>query len=396
MFETLEMAPPDAILGLNDAFKKDANPNKINLSVGVFQDANGRTPILRSVKTAERKLLEAETNKSYLGIDGSPEFGEHLRRLIFGFDHPIHQENRVVNLQTPGGTGALRVAADLIHGRFPASAMWCSKPTWANHPAIFAAAGMPVKHYEYLDHHGTGFNFDAMLESLSRIPAGDAICLHACCHNPTGIDPTLDQWKQIAGVIQQRGILAVVDFAYQGFGTGLAEDAAGLLQMAEANRELLICSSFSKNFGLYGERVGSLTITADSAEAAQAALSHAKVCVRTNYSSPPKHGAAIVSTILADDPLRREWESEVADMRNRINGMRELFVRTMKDKSPRHDFSFIARQRGMFSYSGLTPLQVDQLRSIHAIYVVGSGRINVAGMTEANMQRICDAIVSVL
>ena len=220
MFETLEMAPPDAILGLTEAFKSDTNPEKINLSVGVYQDSNATTPILNCVKAAERQLLDDEANKSYLGIDGMPEFGAQVRQLVFGADHAIHGEGRTATVQTPGGTGSLRVAADLIHRKFPTASMWCSKPTWANHPAIFEAASMQVKQYAYIDSTGTGFDFDAMIASLGEIPAGDAVCLHACCHNPTGIDPTPDQWKQIGEVVKQRGILAVVDFAYQGFGNG--------------------------------------------------------------------------------------------------------------------------------------------------------------------------------
>ncbi len=396
MFETLEMAPPDAILGLNEAFKKDTNPNKINLSVGVYQDANGKTPILACVKEAERRLLEDEANKSYLGIDGMPEFGQRIRELLLGADHPAVTENLAVTLQTPGGTGALRVAADFVRRKFPQASIWCSRPTWANHPAIFDTAGMQVKQYAYIDAAGIGFDFDAMLQSLSEIPAGDVVCLHACCHNPTGIDPTPGQWNQIAEMISERRLLPLVDFAYQGFGDGLDQDAQGLLRMCQANPEMLICNSFSKNFGLYGERVGGLTITASAPDAAQAALSHAKKCVRANYSNPPKHGAAIVAKILGDDSLRDGWEVELADMRQRINGMRELFVNTMKDKAPERDFFFITNQRGMFSFSGLTPIQVDELRQKHSIYIVGSGRINVAGMTQANIEPLCNAIASVL
>lgn len=396
MFESLDMAPPDAILGLTEAFKKDPNPNKINLSVGVYQNAEGRTPILRCVKQAEQRLLEAETDKSYLAIDGLAPFGEHVRHLLLGPDHPMRAERRAATLQTPGGTGALRVAADFLHQKFPHAAVWCSRPTWANHAAIFQAAGVPVKQYGYIDEAGTGLNFDAMMASLRRIPSGDAVCLHACCHNPTGIDPTPDQWAQIADLTDRRGLLPLVDFAYQGFGDGLAEDAQGLRQLCSAHRELLICSSFSKNFGLYAERVGALTIIAETADVAQAALSHAKRCVRANYSNPPKHGGLIVSTVLGDAQLRAGWETELAEMRSRINRMRELFVQTMRDKAPHHDFSFITRQRGMFSYSGLTPVQVDRLRREHSIYIVGSGRINVAGMTPANMERLCEAVASVL
>jgi len=395
MFETLDTAPPDAILGLNEAFRNDSNPNKINLTVGVYKDAQGNTPILACVKEAERRLLDEEQSKGYLGIDGSPEYGRQVRELLFTADHEIHSNQRAATVQTPGGTGSLRVAADLVRRKFPQSGIWCSKPTWANHPNVFKAAGLEVGNYAYLDAAGTGLDFEAMLASLQQIPTGDVVCLHACCHNPTGVDPTFEQWRQIADVVYERGLLPLIDFAYQGFGDGLNEDATGLREFCRDGSELMIASSFSKNFGLYGERVGALTLVASSSEAAKAALSHAKSCVRANYSNPPKHGAAIVSTILNDGGLYEQWESELAQMRGRIHQMRCLFVETMKAKSPQHDFSFIAAQRGMFSFSGLTPIQVDQLRNEYSIYIVGSGRINVAGMNETNVARLCDAICAV-
>lgn len=396
MFETLEMAPPDPILGLSEAFRSDPHPHKINLSVGVYKDANGNTPILQSVKEAERRLLDDEKAKGYLGIDGLPEYCTQVRELMFGADHEINTSRRAATIQAPGGTGALRVAADLIRRKFPASSIWCSKPTWANHPNVFKAAGLNVKSYSYIDAAGTGLDFEALLAALDQIPAGDVVCLHACCHNPSGIDPTPEQWKQIADVVYQRGLLPLIDFAYQGFGLGLEEDKRGLLEMCRPGAELLVCNSFSKNFGLYSERVGGLTIVAATSQAADAALSHAKACVRANYSNPPKHGALAVSTVLADAQLRSQWQVELAGMRQRIAGMRSLFVETMKQKAPGHEFSFITRQLGMFSFSGLTPVQVDQLRGDYSIYIVGSGRINVAGMTESNMGRLCDAIAAVL
>jgi aspartate aminotransferase len=397
LFDTLDMAPPDAILGLSEAFRKDPNPNKINLSVGVYQDAGGRTPILRCVKEAERRILAEEKSKGYLAIDGLAEYDRRVPELLFDADHEILASGRAATVQAPGGTGALRVAADFIKAKFPQAKVWVSKPTWANHPNIFKAAGQQVETYAYIDADGKGLDFAAMLAALNKIPAGDVVLLHACCHNPSGIDPTLDQWRQIADVAQQRGFLPLVDFAYQGFGEGLTEDAAGLRELARAGQELLVCSSFSKNFGLYCERVGALTIVAGSSNAAAAALSHVKTCVRVNYSNPPQHGAAIVATVLGDAQLRSEWEHELADMRKRIHDMRKLFVSTMKAKAPGRDFSFIADQRGMFSFSGLTPVQVDELRTKHSIYVVGAGgRINVAGMTEVNMDQLCAAIASVL
>ncbi|MFO0868860.1 MAG: amino acid aminotransferase [Pirellulales bacterium] len=397
MFEALTVAPPDPILGLNDAFRKDSHPHKVNLSVGVYKDAAGNTPILQCVKEAERRLLESESNKSYLPIEGSPAYGKLVRELLFGTNHEIVTSGRAVTAHTPGGTGALRVAADFIKRKLPVAKVWFSKPTWDNHLNIFSSAGLPVDSYAYIDTAGQGLDFPGLLAALEAIPAGDAICLHAGCHNPTGIDPSPEQWRQIADVVQRRGLLPLVDFAYQGFGAGLAEDAAGLRELARPGQELLVCSSFSKNFGLYNERVGALTVVAPSAAAADAALSHVKVCIRVNYSNPPCHGAAIVATVLGDATLRSQWEGEVAEMRQRIARMRQLFVDTMKQKSPGRDFSFICRQRGMFSFSGLTPLQVDELRTKHGVYiVVNGGRINVAGMTEGNIDSLCSAIAAVI
>ena len=397
MLELLSMAPPDPILGLGEAFRKDTNPRKINLSVGVYKDAAGNTPILASVKSAEKRLLESETNKAYLPIEGAPQYGKLVRELLFGADHEAAASGRSVTCHTPGGTGALRVAADFLKKKLPVARVWFSKPTWDNHLNIFSSAGLQVDTYAYIDAAGKALDFDAMLASLGQIPTGDAVLLHAGCHNPTGIDPTPDQWRKIADVIHERGLLPIVDFAYQGFGVGIREDAAGLAELTRPGKELLVCSSFSKNFGLYNERVGALTIVAGGKEAADISLSHAKTCIRVNYSNPPCHGAAVVATVLGDAALKQQWEGEVAEMRDRIARMRQLFVDTMKAKAPGRDFSFIKQQRGMFSFSGLSPMQVDELRNKHAIYiVVNGGRINVAGMTDGNMDELCSAIASVL
>lgn len=397
MFDSLPLAPPDSILGLLQAYNADPNPQKINLSVGVYKDEQGQTPILASVKEAERRLLVSEKSKGYLSIEGHPQFAKAVQGLLFGQGHEVLQSQRAVTAQTPGGTGALRVAADFLKKHFPQARVWVSKPTWANHPAIFAAAGQAVETYPYIDATGRGLDLGGMLAGLALIPAGDIVLLHACCHNPTGIDPTADQWRQIAAAVHQRGLLPLVDFAYQGFGQGLAEDAASIAALAQPGRELLIASSFSKNFGLYGERVGALTLVAASKADAERALSQIRVSIRTNYSNPPTHGAAIVATILNDADLRRQWEGEVAAMRSRIHAMRELFVETMRRKAPQHDFSFLKDQTGMFSFSGLTNVQVDELRSKHSVYVVGNGgRINVAGMTRENMDPLCTAIAAVL
>lgn len=397
MFDALPLAPPDAILGLGEAFKKDPNPKKINLSVGVYKDERGETPILASVKDAERQLLEKEKSKGYLSIEGLADYGARVQELLFGAGHEILTSGRAVTAQTPGGTGALRVAADLLRKHFPASKVWVSKPTWANHPAIFAAAGQQVETYAYIDAAGQGLDFHAMLAALKQIPPGDVVLLHACCHNPTGIDPTPEQWHEIAKVMAEHKLLPLVDFAYQGFGNGLSEDAVGLRALAMRNPELLVCSSFSKNFGLYGERVGALTLVAGSADDAQKALSQMRVSIRTNYSNPPTHGGALVAAVLGDPKLHQQWDQEVAAMRFRIHQMRKHFVETMETKAPQKDFSFIARQQGMFSFSGLSNMQVDELRTKHAVYVVGNGgRINVAGMTANNMEALCDAIAAVL
>lgn len=396
MFEQLTPAPPDAILGLTEAFKKDPNPHKINLGVGVYKDAAGNTPVLRSVRKAEERILQSETTKNYLPIEGSLAYAAATQQLLFGTGHEVIQSKRAATAQAPGGTGALRVAADLIAKTLPGTRVWLSNPTWPNHPSIFQAAGLQIGAYPYFDPSTNGVAFDAMLTALAEIPRGDAVVLHVCCHNPTGVDLTAEQWRAVANIVAARGLLPILDFAYQGFSTGLLEDAAGLLEMARPGAELLVASSYSKNFGLYNERVGALTIVAKDAQSADIMLSHVKQAIRANFSNPPAHGGAIVSTILGDPALRREWETEVGEMRDRINSMRHLFVETLNEKGVQTDFSFIARQRGMFSFSGLTPDQVKALRDKYAIYIVGSGRISVAGMTEESMDYLCSAIAEVL
>jgi aspartate/tyrosine/aromatic aminotransferase len=396
MFETVKTAPADPILGLTEAFNQDPNPDKINLSVGVYKDGSGKTPVLPTVKEAERRLLEGETTKSYLPMAGDPTYGSLVQKLMFGDGHGIVAEGRGATAHCPGGTGALRVASDYIHKLHPGSAIWLSDPTWANHPTVFEAAGLEVKTYAYRDPATNGLDFNAMIESLEQVPAGDVVLLHGCCHNPTGIDPTVEQWSQVGELIRRRGALPLVDFAYQGLADGIDQDGAGLRALVEHVDQLLISSSFSKNFGLYRERTGALTIIGSTAEQAQTVMSQVKLVIRANYSNPPAHGGGIVMTVLQDPELRAKWELEVAEIRDRINGMRHLFVETLKAKGVTRDFSAITQQRGMFSFSGLTREQVEELREKHSIYIVGSGRINVAGMTEANMDRLCDAIASVL
>lgn len=396
MFKALEMAPPDPIFHLTEAFARDPNSAKISLSVGVYKDAEGNTPILGSVKRAEERILKAETTKSYLSIPGSREYAEAVQALLFGPGHEVITSRRGMTAHTLGGTGALRVAGDLLKRISPKARVWVSEPTWPNHPNVFRAAGLEVETYPYYDPATNGVTLDRMLAAIQEIPEGDVVLLHGCCHNPTGIDPTPDQWIQIADALAERALVPLVDFAYQGLAEGIREDATGALTLCRPGRELLIANSFSKNFGLYNERVGALTVVTASQEAAEATFSHVKRCIRANYSNPPAHGAAIVTTVLNDPQLCAEWEAEVEAMRDRINYMRHLFVETLAAKGVQRDFTFIKRQRGMFSYSGLTPEQVDLLREKHAIYMIRSGRINVAGMTADNMDALCEAIVDVL
>lgn len=395
MFQSIEAAPVDPILGLTDAFKADPNPEKINLGVGVYQDESGVTPVLPSVVEATKRVITAETTKSYLPIPGAPEYGAAVQRLLFGADHEIVASGRAATSHTPGGTGALRVTGDFLKQNLPGATLWMTDPTWANHPAIFAAAGVPTKSLPYFDAATNGLAFGTFLAALKELPAGDAVLLHGCCHNPSGIDPTCEQWKQIADVLADRGVLPILDFAYQGFGTGIEDDAAGLREFCRPGAELIVCGSFSKNFGLYRERVGAVTFVAVDADTCKTVQSQVKRAIRTNYSNPPAHGAALVTTILGDADLAAQWEGEVAQMRNRINGMRKLLVDKLDDNGAKGDYSFITHQRGMFSFSGLTKEQVGRLRDEHSIYIVGSGRINVAGISSTNVNRLCQAIASV-
>jgi aromatic-amino-acid transaminase len=331
-----------------------------------------------------------------LPIDGSAEYGEAVRELIFGTGHPLVKSGRAVTMHTPGGTGGLRVAGDFLLRAHPIGTIWMSHPTWANHNQIFGAAGLQIKSYPYYDAEAKCLDLDAMLNALSQIPEGDIVLLHGCCHNPTGMDPSADEWRRIADILVKRSLVPLVDFAYQGLAVGIEEDTEGLRILTDACQELLVVSSFSKNFGLYRERTGAMTIVAETPDAAARALSHAKQIARANYSNPPAHGGSVVTTVLRDEKLRAQWVQEVAEIRNRIRGMRELFVETLKTKGVTRDFSFITRQNGMFSFSGLTKEQVETLREKNAIYIVGSGRINVAGMTPGNMDSLCEAIAAVL
>lgn len=396
IFNQVELAPADPILGLTDAFKADPRAEKVNLGVGIYKDESGQTPILKSVKLAERKLLDTETSKSYLGIDGVQAYNSAVQTLLFGADHTVIEAGRAVTAQAPGGTGSLRVAAEFVVRNTDSRAIWVSNPTWANHNNIFESAKLTVKQYRYYDAATHGMDFDAMLADLDGAVAGDLVLLHGCCHNPTGIDLNLAQWEVIAQLCLEKELVPLFDFAYQGFGAGVEEDAQGLRVVANVVPELIIANSFSKNFGLYNERIGAVTVVAKCRETAEIAFSQVKSTIRGNYSNPPAHGALIVATILADGTLRTLWESELQQMRERIAQMRVLFVEMLKAEGVEQDFSFISTQNGMFSFSGLNKAQVGRLRDEFGIYIVGSGRISVAGMTKDNMPIICKAIAKVV
>ncbi|WP_085247039.1 amino acid aminotransferase [Gilliamella mensalis] len=391
MFEYLTAAPADPILGLADLYNKDERSNKINLSVGVYKDETTKTPILESVIKAEHFLLNNETTKSYLPIDGVKAFNMATQILLLG-----RENERTRTVQTPGGTGALRIMADFLARRTKVKRVWVSNPTWPNHRSVFQAAGLEVREYHYYNPQTHTLDFDAMMSSLSLVASGEAVLFHGCCHNPTGIDPTPEQWQAISDLALKNGWLPLFDLAYQGFGKGIEEDVYGLRLFAQNHPELLIASSYSKNFGLYSERVGAFTLIAANAEIADRAFSQVKTIIRANYSNPPAHGAKIVSYILNNEELKEEWIDELTSMRQRIHRMRQLFVKTLQDKGANQDFSFIAKQNGMFSFSGLNEEQVLKLRHDYGIYIVNSGRINVAGMTLDNMSRLCESIVQVL
>ncbi len=396
IFTQVEQAPADPILGLTDAFKADPRPNKVNLGVGIYKDATGATPILKSVKLAEQKLLENEKSKSYLGIDGVQAYNQAVQTLLFGATHKIVTESRAVTAQAPGGTGSLRVAAEFVVRNTQAKTIWISNPTWANHNNIFGSVGLEIKSYAYYDAANHDMDFDAMLTDLNQANVGDLVLLHGCCHNPTGIDLNPTQWQAIAQLCLDKQLVPLFDFAYQGFGRGVEEDAQGLRIVANVVPELIVANSFSKNFGLYNERIGAVTVIAEDRATAEKAFSQVKSTIRCNYSNPPAHGALIVSTILSDDELRQLWETELQQMRERIAQMRVLFVESLIAEGVTQDFSFISKQNGMFSFSGLNKAQVERLRDEFAVYIVGSGRISVAGMTPDNMPIICKAIAQVV
>ncbi|MCM5703533.1 aromatic amino acid transaminase [Larsenimonas salina] len=395
MFEQIERVPGDAILGLIDAFKKDTNPNKVDLGVGVYRDASGNTPVLESVKIAEERLLSSETTKSYIGSHGDPAYGSAVLSLVLGEASPVLETNRASLTQSPGGTGALRLAADFIKANLPGKAIWLSSPTWPNHLGIFDAAGVERKSYPYVS-ADNALDFDGMVETFETIPEGDVVLLHACCHNPSGFDLSKAQWQQVLEIITRRKLLPLIDFAYQGFGDGLDDDAYGVRLLAESLDEVIITSSCSKNFGIYRERTGALILIAKDQEQMENVRSQAAITARENYSNPPAHGGAIVSTILNDNALRIQWLGEVDEMRQRINSLRRNFVKAMAPYGLEERFRFIEQQRGMFSFTGLTPEQVDRLRDEFSIYMVRSGRANVAGLSHDVLDYVAKAIATVV
>ncbi|MBU1391547.1 MAG: aspartate/tyrosine/aromatic aminotransferase [Gammaproteobacteria bacterium] len=396
IFSQVLLAPADPILGLTDTFKADPRQDKVNLGVGIYKDEAGQTPVLTSVKKAEAILLEQEKTKNYLGIEGVQAYNHVVQTLLFGEGCALITSGRAATAQAPGGTGALRIAAEFLLRNTDSHTIWVSNPTWANHQNIFETAGLAVKEYGYYKAEAHDIDFDTMMTDLSHANAGDVVLLHGCCHNPTGIDLTLAQWERVAQLCADKKLVPLFDFAYQGFGAGIEEDAAGLRLVASKVPELLVANSFSKNFGLYNERIGAVTVVAEDADAAVRAFSQVKRTIRANYSNPPAHGALIVSTILNDAALKAMWVQEVKEMRERIAEMRTLFVESLKAEGVTQDFSFISRQNGMFSFSGLNKAQVSRLKDEFGVYIVGSGRISVAGMTKTNMPVICKAIAQVL
>ena len=396
MFEHLIAAPPDAILGLTDAWKKDPNPLKVNLGVGIYKDNSGQTPVLESVKTAEARLLASATTKSYMPIGGAPEYGRMVQELILGEDHPVIAAGRIRTAHTPGGTGGLRVGADFLKKVKGDATVWVSRPTWANHKGIFEAAGFKVAEYAYYNPATRGLDADNLLADLRKIPAGDIVVLHVCCHNPSGVDIDAKQWNEVARIAAEKKWMPFLDFAYQGFGSGVEEDRAGLLAMAAACPELLVSSSFSKNFGLYQDRTGALSVIAADRKQADVAFSNVEIAIRVNYSNPPAHGGLIVTTILGDETLKKQWLDELAAMRQRIAKVRAQFVKALHDEGIKMDFAFISKQKGMFSFSGLSDEQVGFLREKKSIYIVKGGRINVAGITSQNIGYLCESIAEAM
>ena len=396
MFEIIKPAKPAPILGLTEKFNLDNRSNKINLSVGIYQDSQGQTPTFDSVRKAEEILLQNESDKSYKPIIGDEEFGLLVKDLVLGKNITKQRENTAKSIHTPGGTGALRVVMDYFSKFHQNSVFWISKPSWPNHKQIINSTNLNFNEYAYFNSEDNQLNFNSMINDLSNVKSGDVVLLHGCCHNPTGIDLNQSQWETISDLLLSKKAIPLIDFAYQGFGDGLNEDSEGLRKIVQKNPESIICSSFSKNFGLYSERVGSLTILSSDNLVLENVVSQMKVCIRSNYSNPPSHGGDIVKLILSNPTMRKEWEKELSQIRNRMKKMRNDLVLKLHKLDSKKDFSFIKSQRGMFSISGLDKEQVNELREKYAIYIVDSGRINIAGINSNNIDRLSESIVSVI
>ncbi|MDR1227815.1 MAG: aspartate/tyrosine/aromatic aminotransferase [Azoarcus sp.] len=396
LFAAVEMAPRDPILGLTEAFNADNRAGKVNLGVGVYYDGDGKLPLLAAVKAAEEARLKAQPARGYQPIDGNPAYNQAVRDLLFGAGSDLAANGTVVTIQALGGTGALKVGADYLKQLLPQTTLFISDPSWENHRALFGAAGFPIETYPYYDPASRGVDFDAMKQRLAALPPQSIVLLHACCHNPTGADLTGGQWQEVAALCREKRLLPFLDMAYQGFADGIEQDTAAVQAFAASGVQFLVSSSFSKNFSLYGERVGALSIVTASREEAARVASQVKRVIRTNYSNPPTHGGAIVAAVLASPELRKLWENELAGMRNRIRAMRAGLVDALKAEGVARDFSFIARQRGMFSFTGLSKEQVERLKSESGVYAVSSGRINVAALNGGNLPVVAKAIAAVL
>ena len=395
-FSHIEPYAGDPILSLNDAFQKDARKDKVNLSIGIYFDDAGRIPVLDSVKRAEAQMLGESGPKPYLPIEGSAAARQAVQQLLFGAAHEAVTSGRIATLQTVGSSGGLRVGADFIKRWLPGSALWVSDPTWDNHRAMFEGAGVTVNSYPYYDVQTGGLAFDAMLATLRSLPAKSVVLLHACCHNPTGVDLTSAQWQALVPVLQERELLPYLDLAYQGYGDGIAEDAFSVRLLAAEGLSFFVANSFSKSMSVYGERAGALSVVCPTAAEAELVLGQLKATVRRNYSSPAIHAAGIISRVLTDPALRNSWEAEVAAMRDRIAAMRRSLHGVLSAKKPGRDFGYFLSQRGMFSYTGLSAAQVDRLREEFGVYLVRSGRLCVAGLNTGNVERTATAIAAVI
>lgn len=395
MFSRLQPVATDPILGLMAAYKEDPNPLKVDLGVGVYKDEAGHTAVLECVKKAEKLRLDLEDSKTYIGMAGDLSFNAHIEKLAFG-PHKVLLEGRTTTAHTPGGTGALRVAAEFIKKANPDATIWVTSPTWANHISMFQAAGLKVKEYAYYDYDTKGLQEDAMFADLATVPAGDVVLVHACCHNPSGMDLNFAQWQKFTALAKERGFTPLVDMAYQGFGLGLDEDTQGLRYLANEVEELILCTSCSKNFGLYRERIGAVSIVVDSNKMLETARTNLLAVVRSIYSMPPAHGAIIVSHILDSAELTALWHQELALMRNRINDYRQLIIDKLQAEGVQQDFSFITKQHGMFSFLGINKEQIERLRKEFSIYMVGSSRVSIAGLNHSNIDYFAKAVATVL